>query len=195
MKFLTFGFPLGYVGPIFPTMDIDNHPSATQFPDQIEKFLSKERDLGGIFGPFQEPPFDTWCHISPLMRPKATERERRVITDMTFPPDSSINAYIVRNGLYGIEIHHSLPTIDSLVQDIKCMSRGVYLATLDISRAYKNFVSDPLDWPLLCLLWGWGGGRAYCDVTVPFGARASSFHMQTVANAIVDMLANHGIKS
>ena len=51
------------------------------------------------------------------------------------------------------------------------MDSGVYLATLDISRAYKNFILDPLDWPLLCFRWD---KMYYCDVTVPFGARADA---------------------
>lgn len=61
---------------------------------------------------------------------------------------------------------------------------------VDISRAYKNFRSDPLDWPLLCVNWA---GAYYCDITLPFGLRASSMHMQTVANAIVDVLAQNNI--
>lgn len=64
------------------------------------------------------------------------------------------------------------------------------MSTIDISRAYKNFKSDPLDWPLLCLAWR---DKYYCDVTMPFGSRASSYHMQTVANAIVCVLADRGV--
>ena len=66
------------------------------------------------------------------------------------------------------------------------------MATMDIARAYKNLMSDPIDWPLLCFQWE---GGYFCDITVPFGARASSFHMQSMANAIVDMLAHAGIKA
>ena len=191
--FLRFGFPLGYVGPVSDSQWVDNHPSATDYPRQVQEFIDKESELGGLFGPFNSPPFTPWCHVSPLMsRPKAKEGDRRIITDMTFPHEVSVNAYIVKNGLYGIEMEHSLPTVDSLVQYIRHGDKGVYLATLDISRAYKNFTSDPLDWPLLCLAWG---GRYFCDVSLPFGARASSFHMQSVANAIVDILAHKGIKA
>ena len=193
MDFLTYGFPLGYVGPISHNPQVENHPSATDFPAQISAFLEKEKALGGVVGPFNTAPFDTWCHTSPLMsRPKAKEGERRVITDMTFPPETSVNAYIVKNGIFGIEMEHSLPTVDSLVQELKTRDKGAYLSTLDISRAYKNFMSDPIDWPLLCFKWL---NKFYCDVTVPFGSRASSFHMQTVANAIVDILATRGVKS
>lgn len=55
---------------------------------------------------------------------------------------------------------------------------------------YKNFKSDPLDWPLLCFQWR---DEYFCDVTMPFGARSSSCHMQRVAEAIVWMLAQRGV--
>ena len=109
---------------------------------------------------------------------------------MTFPAHASINAYVVKNGVYGHEHEHSLPTVDALAADLAQMGRGAFLATVDISRAYKNFTSDPLDWPLLCFKWE---DKFYCDLSMPFGARASSFHMQSVANCITDILALEGI--
>lgn len=32
--------------------------------------------------------------------------------------------------------------------------RGTYMSTIDIARAYNNFRSDLLDWPLLCIITG-----------------------------------------
>ena len=192
LDFIKFGFPLGYVGPVSDTQDIDNHPSAADYPSQVGQFIDKEISLGGVIGPASVPPFHPWCHTSPLMSRPKNDGDRRIITDMTFPPQSSVNAYIVKNGLYGIEMEHTLPTIDNLVQCIKHYPPGAFLATLDISRAYKNFNSDPLDWPLLCFKWG---ASHFCDVTIPFGARASSFHMQSIANALVDILAARNVKA
>lgn len=76
------------------------------------------------------------------------------------------------------------------VDKVKESGRNSYLASVDISRAYKNFRSDPLDWPLLCGYWD---NAYYCDVTLPFGARASSYHMQSIANAIRDILEENNI--
>ena len=191
LDFVKFGFPTGYVGPTSDATDTPNHPSATNFPGHIDEFISKEIDLRGMVSPFDTPPFKPLCHVSPLMsREKGDTAKRRVITDMTYPQQKSINAYIVKNGVYGIENEHTLPTVEALADDLRHMGKGSYLSTIDVSRAYKNFVSDPLDWPLLCLMWR---EKYYCDLSMPFGARASSFHMQSIANCITDILCAQGI--
>ena len=62
--------------------------------------------------------------------------------------------------------------------------------TLDIARAYKNFMSNPLDWPLLCVQWR---GQYFVETSMPFGSRASSCFMQRVANFITRVLRSEGI--
>ena len=191
LDFVKYGFPMGYLGPISDTRHTPNHPSATEFPRHIQEFIDSEIRLEGLVGPFNTPPFDPWCHVSPLMtREKGNPDKRRIITDMTYPMASSINAYIIKNGVYGCENEHSLPTVDALARDLGEMGEQAHLATIDVSRAYTNFVSDPLDWPLLCFAWD---NMYYCDLSMPFGARASSFHMQSVANCITDTLRGEGI--
>ena len=191
LDFIRYGFPTGYAGPVSDTVGVQNHPSATEYPHHVQEFIEKELDLRGIVGPFDAPPFSPWCHVSHLMtREKGDKSKRRIITDMTFPSHASVNAYIVKNGVYGMEQEHSLPTVDALARDLSTISQDACLATVDVSRAYKNFVSDPLDWPLLCFEWD---KSYYCDLSMPFGARASSFHMQSIANCITDVLRAEGI--
>lgn len=55
------------------------------------------------------------------------------------------------------------------------------LASIDISRAYRNFAVDPFDWPLTCLF---HDDRYYVDLCMPFGSRASSYYMQQMAEFI-----------
>lgn len=191
LGFVKYGFPMGYSG---PTSDYDtgyNHSSANDYPLQINKFIEKERALGGIIGPMQDKPFHPWLHSAPLMsRPKRDSEERRVISDLTYPEERSVNAYIMKNSVWGEQRTHSLPTVNDFVSRLKESGKNSYMSTLDISRAYKNFRSDPLDWPLLCGHWD---NAYYCDITLPFGSRASSYHMQSVANAIVDVLDSQGV--
>ena len=147
--------------------------------------------LGGLVGPFTKTPFVEWCHVSPLMtQPKADPQDRRVITDLTYPNTSSVNAYIRKNTVMGLTNSHSLPTVDAVVDRILKLGPSAYMFTIDVSRAYKNFKSCPLDWPLLVINWD---SNYYIDVTMPFGVRASSGHMQRVADAIVAILGRMGI--
>lgn len=191
LDFIEFGFPMGYLGPESNYDQKYNHSSANDFSKDIDKFLSKEISLGGIIGPLSEAPFRPWLHAAPYMsRPKRESNDRRIIADLSFPQESSVNAFILKNAVWGEARTHSLPTVNEFVEKVKEMGHGAFMSTVDISRAYKNFKSDPLDWPLLCAHWD---NQYYCDITLPFGARASSFHMQTVANAIVRALHDSGV--
>ena len=191
LEYIKFGFPLGYMGPISNTQGISNHPSASNYKLDVDKFVKTELDLHAIVGPLNSTPFAPWSHVSPIMtRPKSDSSKRRVITDLTFPENKSINAYIFKNTAMGDVRDHTLPTVADLVNAIRDAPVGCRMFTIDISRAYRNFRADPLDWPLLCIEWQ---GLHYIDVSMPFGARASSCHMQRVANIIIRLLANEGI--
>ena len=193
MDYLKYGFPLGYMGPISNTSAARNHPSALRFPQEVGKFVDKEKEMGALVGPFLATPFTPWAHVSPLMtRPKAEATKRRVISDLTFPEESSVNAYIFKNSIVGQVRDHSLPTVAAFVEDIKQAGEGAFMFTVDIERAYKNFRVDPLDWPLMCV--GWEGGT-YIETAMPFGARSSSSNMQRVADMIVRILGQEGIRA
>ena len=125
-----------------------------------------------------------------MTRPKVNPHKRRVITDLTFPYDRSVNAFIMKNSALGIVRQHNLPLVADLVELITDLGPDASMFTVDIARAYRNFRSDPLDWPLLCVSWG---DDYYIDVSMPFGARASSCHMQRVADFIVRILEREGI--
>ena len=45
-------------------------------------------------------------------------------------------------------------SVADLVKAPRLTGSGAYLCMVDITMAYKNFVSDPLNWPLLCVRWG-----------------------------------------
>ena len=125
-----------------------------------------------------------------MSRPKADPSQRRIITDLTFPRDSSVNAFIRKNTIVWEERTHSLPTVDAVVDRVMKMGSGSYIFTVDVSRAYKNFRSCPLDWPLLNVAWE---GEFFMEISMPFGARASSSSMQRIADAITHILAARGV--
>ena len=80
LDYITYGFPLGYMGPISPTAGVPNHDTADQFPAHVDQFVDVELGEGALLGPFPSPPFIPWAHVSPIMtRPKADTSQRRVI--------------------------------------------------------------------------------------------------------------------
>ena len=193
MQYLRYGFPLGYMGPPTDTAQATNHSSATDHPADIASFIEKELGHGALMGPFLAQPFKPWLHVSPIMsRPKSDGIKRRVITDLTFPEEKSVNAFIYKNSILGQVRDHSLPTVAEFVEDLKDVGEGAFMFTVDIERAYKNFRVDPLDWPLMCLKWKDG---FYVETAMPFGARSSSSNMQRVADFVVGILTREGMRA
>ena len=191
IDYVRFGFPLGYMGPVSATDDTPNHDTAAQYPQHVDTFITVESEAGALSGPYDAPPFTPWVHVSPIMsRPKAESDKRRIITDLTFPQQHSINAYIMKNSALGEVCEHSLPSVADLVTAIRDAGPGAHMFTIDIARAYKNFSSDPLDCPLLCIRWR---DQYFIETSMPFGARASSCFMQRVANSITRILGKEGI--
>lgn len=154
LSYIRYRLPLGYMGPPSGSVGTPNHSSAMKYPNQIDDFINDEVEMGGVIGPMRDTPFTEWAHMSPLMsREKRDSDKRRVIIDMTFPPATSINAFINKNMVAGVRRDHRLPGIDDLVKIVRRMGPGAFLSSTDVSRAYKNFKSCPLDWPLLGFEW------------------------------------------
>ena len=189
---IRYGFGLQYDGPPIPSSDDVNHQSAVNYPSQVNKYIETESGHGALLGPFKENPF-TWSHLSPLMsRPKtsADPNQRRIIVDLSYPPHSNVNMGIPPNTIYGEKYPHSLPTIDDVARVLYEDDYAGYMFTVDISRAYRNFPIDPLDWPLTGIK---VGSDVWIDRVMPFGARSSSLHMQLAAQYIVRHLHEKGI--
>ena len=190
---ITYGFSLQYYGPPLPSGgSVVNHQSASMYPEQVEKYIEKEVREGALLGPFEEKPF-TWQHVSPLMsRPKSSQDdcERRIIVDLSFPPEANVNEYIPQNEIYGVRFPHRLPTTDNLVEILQEDEFRGFMYSIDIARAYRNFPIDPLDWPLTGISFK---GVTFTDSPMPFGARSSSLNMQLAAEYIARYLRDQGL--
>ena len=67
IDFLKYGFPLDMVhNAIIDSKFVDNHPTASQYPQDIGKYIDKEIQHNAILGPFDEPPI-TGLHCSPML--------------------------------------------------------------------------------------------------------------------------------
>ena len=158
---LEFAFPVGFTGDRKPAEGLPNHGSAVRFPDSIEQFLEKEVRLQAMMGPFKDKPFVGWDRVNPLMtRPKRGSDERRVILDLSYPLGESVNAAIPANELDSAPFKMRLPNPWNLARDILEGGPGTRLFKVDLSRAYRQLRTCPLDWPLLTVRWG--GMRRMC---------------------------------
>ena len=98
VDFLTFGWPLGYMGQHFPESSLKNHQSAVHYSSHVDEYIGKESAYGAIIGPYSSNPFKIPLTISPLLSvPKKETSERRTVMDLSFPEGSSVNDGIPRD--------------------------------------------------------------------------------------------------
>ena len=188
--FLRFGWPGGYTAPTPPITTEQNHPSATNFPDHVQKFIDKEVELGAMLGPFPAPPFSPWSQVSPLMTVEKKESSsRRVIIDLSFPMGAGVNAGVPKNFFQGAPKQYSLPTVNDLAELIVAAGPGSYLWKADLERAYRQLRSDPLDYPLMCIT---HRGVYFTDICPSFGCRGSSMAQQRVSESVCYLMSTEG---
>ena len=160
---------MGYMGPTSESKHYNNHASARRFPVQVGEFVQHELSCQALYGPYDNPHFAEWLHIAPLMtKEKSDPTKRRLITDLSYQDSLSINSFVQKNTLLGNIHHHVLPTVDTFLHEFRHFGHNSYMFTFDVKRAYKNFRTCPLDWPLFGLKWE---SKYYLDTTLPFGSR------------------------
>lgn len=180
--FLQYGWPMNYTLDTPPTPTSRNHRSALDHPFHVAKYIDSEIQYGALLGPFMGSPFHPSCQISPLMtREKKWSDKRRIILDLSWPPNASVNWGIPKDTYLGQPYKLRLPTVDDAVNMIRAHGQGCYLYSLDLERAYRQLRSDPLDWPLLGIQWD---NDVYIDVSIPFGIRWGAMACSRTTSAI-----------
>ena len=115
--FLEFGWPVGHIGMLFESSYCRNHKGATDFPDDIKNCLKKESSYKAIVGPFKSNPFNEPIAVSPIN--SVPKKERRVIVDLSFPEDTSVNNGILKEQYLEETISVQYPTVDNLIDLVK----------------------------------------------------------------------------
>ena len=119
-----------------------------------------------------------------LTRPKRDTTKLRVVLDLSFPDGLSVNSEIPRTHLDGAAFKLRLPTVHDLAAIVATLGQGCHLYKIDLSRAYRQLRSDPLDWALLGLHWN---GNNFIDIAIPFGLRHGASACQRVTEAIINI--------
>ena len=95
-RMMRYGFPSGQQGHVIPAAGLNNHSSSLKNPVNVQACLKKEMSLGAMMGPFQKAPFDPWTRSNPMLtKPKRDSNELRVILDLSFLHDTSVNSGIL----------------------------------------------------------------------------------------------------
>ena len=128
---LEYGFKLNYSGPRIPFI---MHTRAILRGKAViaEQKILKEISLGRIAGPFVAPPFPT-LRTSPIsVVPNKSGSEFRLIHNLSFPHDQSVNDFIDREYC---SVKYS--SIDDAVKIIHNLGRGSLLAKCDVKSAFR----------------------------------------------------------
>ena len=138
LHFLEFGFPLGILSRRQLKSESYNHPSAENFPQDVDYYLQTEIGHQAIWGRYDHPPLDSF-HTSPfLSRPKPNSTHRRMIVDLSWPKGASVNfatsSHIHMNAACAL----TYPTIDDMVHEAveANSSDSCYLFKVDLERAF-----------------------------------------------------------
>ena len=97
---LHFGFHLGFRPHLCKLKSAaSNCPSANEHPSLIDEYLNKEVSLGRVFGPTHAPPLQN-LHVSRFGVIPKKGNAWRLILDLSFPVDHSVNDGIGKDDFY-----------------------------------------------------------------------------------------------
>ena len=97
-------------------------------------------------GPFTHPS-PVGVVLSPLL-PKKVPGQFRLIHDLSFPKDNSVNSHIAK---LHAEVYYEL--LDECVSIVREIGQGCLVATADIKGAFRTIPVHPADHRLLGLTW------------------------------------------
>ena len=182
MRFLEFGWPVGFMSTTLPVFDLRTHRGALLFSEQVTAYLTKEISLGRVAGPFDAVSFTNGFVVSPLYTvPKRDSAERRVIVDLSWPCGTSVNDGIPSDSFLGEPISLSYPTIDSIVGAVISLGPGCLLYQRDLKKAYRQFPVDPKGYHLLGCTWD---NQFYFDTVLTMGLRSAAMACQRSTLAV-----------
>ena len=186
-EYLAFGFPLNIDQNKFTfNTDINNHSSACRSLEGVDKYFATEITHKTMVGPLQVSPFER-THYSPLMTRSKPDGGVRVIVDLSWPINNSVNSAIPDDRLDILCAKLRYPTIDNLVERISILGPSARLYKVDLQRAYRNLRVDPRDYPLLGLKWR---DATYYDVAIPFGLKQGALGCQFSTDTVTYLMAS-----
>ena len=163
-----------------------NMASASQQPQVIADYLSKECAAGTVIGPL-DPALFPCLHISRFgVIPKGDSGKWRLIVDLSSPEGESVN-----DGISEERCSLSYISIEDAGEEVKRKGRGALLAKVDIRSAYRVVPIHPEDRWLLGMLWD---GGLFLDLALPFGLRSAPKIFTAIADAAEWIIRQRGVQ-
>ena len=189
--FLRFGFPMDFQGDLSRLRNEGYcHSSAKQHPADVLTYLSDEIQHGAIHGPFKVEPFGELTHVSPFItRHKPDSNKRRVIVDLSWPQNASVNDFTSSREYLGTAFKLAYPSVDTFVDRLRELGRGCHMMKVDLSRAFRQLKVDPGDYPLLCLQWD---DNYFIDTAYAFGHKTGSMGCSRLSDLIRHVHSKQG---
>ena len=170
IEWLKYGWPISrppnWPDPV-PTFN--NHASADNHPECLQAYVHKELERSAIAGPVSCIPFTERLGVSPLStREKRDSPDRRILMDLSWPPDLSVNDGIAKDQFMGFNAKLTFPTVDSIAKRIVELENqgNIMLFKVDLSAYFRQIPLDPGDYSLLCFTWN---KELYFDLVSPQG--------------------------
>ena len=164
-----------------------NMLSATQNPEVIQQYLTKECSLGRVLGPFDKGSMDIQVNRFGVIPKPHQPGKWRLILDLSHPILGSVNA-----GIDSKFCTLSYISVEDAARVILRKGKGTLLAKLDLESAYRMVPVHPDDRRLLGMEWD---GGLYIDTALPFGLRSAPKIFNAVADGLLWIMGNSGIHS
>ena len=191
IDFFTYGWPVSFRGVLTNTYSkFINHKGATEYESVIDNYIKQEVNSGATIGPFTSNPLKGPLFISPLNSvPKKDSADRRVILDLSYPHNRSVNDGIKKGEYLGEQLELLYPSVDDLAKEIKVLGRNCVLYKRDLKKAYRQIPIDPGDIHLLAYNWK---NKIFIDRNAPMGLRTSALMCQRMTAAIAYIHNQYG---
>ena len=146
IQYIKFGFTLSLIAPDkLNNTQIYNHYSATQFPEEVERYLNMKTEHGAMLGPINQVNSSAF-HCSLLLSRPKDRNKNRIILNLSHPYGASVNDHVSNDAFDKNKFTLKFPTIDSIVNLIKALKHSdPVLYKIDVARAFCNLSVNSVD--------------------------------------------------
>ena len=120
-----------------------------------------------------------------LIPKKSSTGKWHLITDLSFPPGTSVN-----NGIKPESTSLSYIKVDHIASKIVQLGKGTQISKMDIEEAYRMVPIHPDDKHLLGIKWN---DHVFIDITLPFGLHSVLIIFMAITDAFQWILEQRGV--